>query len=34
MKFRITSKVGLTARDLPTGLRETLSQSEVRLLTD
>jgi hypothetical protein len=33
-KFRITARVLLDAPDLPNGRRETLSQSEVRLLID
>jgi hypothetical protein len=34
MKVRITSKVSLNAPDLPGGVRDTFSQSEIRMLTD
>jgi hypothetical protein len=33
-KFRITSRVQIAAPDLPAGVRQTMSQSEVRLLID
>lgn len=33
-KFRITARVRVVAPDLPAGWRETMSQSEVRLLID